>query len=243
MRISIRRPRVRLVWAALLAGIALAPGAASAQIDAPGAAPARAPVGQRGFCYVGRPAESCRMFLVAEGNAYGAFAGSRYRRTGYQGEVRRHRHLAPHIAWEIGAMRNVTERDAVGAALLVGGDANGERVALKGRYRRWLTPRSAVDVGAGALFARRSEPHADPDRPGNFHVPVAGLTGDVAVGLTDWVGVSLRGDLLLDADGERAHALYGGLKLGTRPAAVVTVLPLVLGVVGVLIIGAGGGGG
>jgi hypothetical protein len=243
MRISIRRSRVRLAWAALLAGIALAPAAASAQIDTPGEAPRRAPGGQRAFCYVGRPAESCRMFLVAEGNAYGAFAGSRYRRTGYQGEVRRHRHLAPHIAWEVGAMRNITERDAVGAVLLVGGDANGERVALKGRYRRWLTPRSAVDVGAGGLFARRAEPRPGLDEPGNVHVPVAGVTGDVAVGLTDWVGVSVRGDLLLDADGERAHALYGGLKLGTRPAVVVTLLPVVLGVIGTLIIGVGGGGG
>jgi hypothetical protein len=242
MRIPTRRVLVLYAWAALLAASALAPAAAPAQIDAPRAAPRRAPDGQRAFCYVGRPAESCRMFLVAEGNAYGAFAGSRYQRIGYQGEVRRHRHLAPHIAWEVGAMRNITERDAVGAVLLVGGDANGERVAVKARYRRWLTPRSAVDVGAGALFARRSEPYAEPDRAGNFHVPVAGLTGDVAVGLTDWAGVSVRGDLLLDEDGERAHALYGGLKLGTRPAAVVTVLPLVLGVIGILVVGAGGGG-
>jgi hypothetical protein len=240
MQVPLRRFRVRLVWAIVLWGTVLAAGTAPAQIDTPREAPRRAPDGQRAFCYVGRPAESCRMFLVAEGNAYGAFAGSRYRRTGYQGEVRRHRHLAPHIAWEVGAMRNVTERSAVGAVLLVGGDANGERVALKARYRRWLTPRSAVDVGAGALFARRAEPHADPDRPGNFHVPAAGVTGDVAVGLTDWVGVSVRGDLLVDSDGERAHALYGGLKLGTRPAAAITVLPLLLGVVGVLIVGTGG---
>jgi hypothetical protein len=93
-------------------------------------------------------------------------------------------------------------------------DANGERLALKGRYRRWLTPRAAVDASAGALYARRAR--AEPDFAGNVHVPGAGVTGDVTVGLTDWAGVSVRADLLFDEDG-RSSALYGGLKLGPVP--------------------------
>lgn len=228
MRTHVYRLPLLLAMAAL-AGTA---DGAAAQIERPDP--------ERSFCWTGRPAESCRAFLVAEGNAYAALAGSTYQRTAYSGPDTRSRHMAPHIAWEVGAMLNVSPRDAVGATLLAGGDANGERVALKARYRRWMGPRAALDVSSGALFARRAEPHADPDQPGNVHVPVTGITGDVSLGLTDWAGVSIRGDLLFDRDGERASALYGGLKLGTRPAAVATVLPLIFALGAALVVGTGG---
>ncbi len=242
MRIPIQRFLAPCAWAAVLAGTALAPGAASAQIEAPREAPREVPDGQRAFCMIGRPVESCRTFLIAEGNVYAPAVGTTYPRRGYGAEgIARKKHLAPHVAWEVGAMRNVGPREAVGATLLVGGDANGERVALKGRYRRWNGRRAALDVAAGVLFARRAEPYLNPEQPGNIHVPVAGLTGDVTLGLTDWVGASVRGDLLVDQDGDRAAALYGGLKLGTRPAAVATAAPLLFAVIlGALYAGSGG---
>jgi hypothetical protein len=149
-------------------------------------------------------------------------------------------HLTGHVGWEVGLMENVSPRHAVGAALMAGGDANGERIAVKARYRRWNSRRSAMDVGAGLMFARRAEPHPSSQTPGNLHVPVMGLTGDVAVGLTDWVGVGVRGDLLFDRDGKPAAGLYGGLKLGTGPALVASVLPLVLGVAAFVVAGGGG---
>jgi hypothetical protein len=195
---------------------------------------------ERAFCWAGRPAESCRTFLIAEGGAYMAVASTRYTRRGFDGAVTRSMHLTGHAGWEVGMMRNVSPRDAVGAAVLAGGDANGERIALKGRYRRWMSRSEALDVGAGLMFARRAEPYADAATPGNLHVPVMGFTGDVAWGLTDWAGVSVRGDLLYDTNGKPATAMYGGLKLGTRPALVATALPLVLGVVGLLVSGGGG---
>ncbi|HYW13560.1 MAG TPA: hypothetical protein VE871_16485 [Longimicrobium sp.] len=235
MRIPLQRFLALCAWAPVLAGGALAPAAASAQI-VPRAT--EAPDGQRQFCWTGRPAESCRTFLVAEGNIYAPVMGTTYQRTGFQGERTREKHLAPHVAWEVGAMRNVGPRDAVGATVLLGVDANGERLAFKGRYRRWLTPRAAVDAAAGVLYARRAAPY--PDVAGNVHVPGAGVTADVSLGLTDWAGVSIRGDLLFDED-ERSSAVYGGLKLGTRPAAAATVAPLLFAVVlGALYGGVGG---
>lgn len=230
MRMFIRRFVVPCAWAPALAAIALAPAAASAQVEP-------APEEQRAFCRTGRPAESCRAFLVTEGNLYAPFAGTTYLRTGFDGERTRERHLAPHVAWELGAMKNVTPRDAVGAAVLLGVDANGERLALTGRYRRWLSPRAAVDASAGALYARRAR--AEPDFAGNVHVPGAGVTGDVTVGLTDWAGVSVRADLLFDEDG-RSSALYGGLKLGPRPAMAATAAPLLFAVALALLMGGAG---
>lgn len=196
----------------------------------------------RGFCWTARPLESCRTFFVAEGSAYVAVASTRYTRRDFDGRIARSKHLSWHAGWEVGVMRNVGPRDAVGAIVLVGADPNGERIALKGRYRHWTGRSSAMDVGAGMMFARRAEPQPDPQTPGNLHVPVAGVTGDVGLGLTDWVGVSVRGDLLYDQEGEPASAVYGGLKLGTRPAAAATVLPLILGVVGFLVMAGSGGG-
>lgn len=195
---------------------------------------------QRTFCWVGRPAESCRTFLVAELSGYVAVASTRYTRRGFDGRTTRSMHLTGHGGWEVGAMRNITPDDAVGATLMAGADANGERVAVKARYRRWVGDNGAMDAGAGLMFARRAESHADPAQPGNLQVPVAGLTGDLALGLTDWAGVSVRGDLLFDRDGNPASGVYAGLKLGTRPGIVATLVPLVAAaVIGVAVVGGG----
>lgn len=230
MRIPIKRGLV-----VALACIALHAPALPTQIEP-------AVESERAFCWVGRPAESCRTFLIAEGGAYMAVASTRFTRRGYDGRPTRKMHLTGHVGWEVGLMENVSSHHAVGVAILAGGDANGERIALKGRYRRWTSRKSAADVGAGVMLARRAEPHPNSQTPGNLHVPVVGLTGDVAVGLTDWVGVSVRGDLLFDRDGKPAAGLYGGLKLGTRPALVATVLPFVLGAIGFLVFAGSGGG-
>lgn len=195
---------------------------------------------ERAFCWVGRPAESCRTFLVAEASAHLLVAGTRYTRRDYNGPLEGKWHLVGHFGWEVGVMRNLDPRHAVGATVLVGGDANGVRLALKGRYREWRSRRAAMDVGAGFLVARRAEPFADRNRPGNQHVVVAGLTGDVALGLTDWASVSLRADLLFDADGKPVAGVYPGFKLGTRPGLAATVLPFVLGVIAILVVGPGG---
>jgi len=204
----------------------LACGALDARTAAAQAPPEEEP---RAFCWEGRPAESCRAFLVAEAGAHALLEGSRYPRTGYQGEVTRSRHLAGYAAWEVGAMVNRGPRDAVGATVLVGGDPNGLRLALKGRYRRWMGRTAAVDAGAGVLLASRADPNVD--RPGNSHVPAVGATAEVAAGYTDWIGMSLRGDLLVDGDGERASGVYAGLKLGARPGAVGTLAPLLAALV------------
>jgi hypothetical protein len=234
MRISPCRFLVLCAGAVLFAAGPLTPAAAWTQEEAP--RETAESEGQRSFCWTGRPAESCRTFLVAEGNLYTPVAGTTYVRAGFDGERTRERHLATHVAWEVGAMRNVGPRDAVGAAVLLGLDGNGERLALKGRYRRWLGPRAAVDAAAGVLYARRAR--AEPDFAGNVHVPGAGVTADVSLGLTDWAGVSVRGDVLFDKD-RRSSALYGGLKLGTRPAAAATSVPLLLGVALVMLVGGG----
>lgn len=187
------------------------------------------------FCYTGRPAAECRVFLVLEGNAYMAMTGSHFERLGYEGRRRQRLELTGYAAWEAGAMVNVTDHEAVGGTFMLGGDANGYRVALKGRYRRWSGRTSGIDLGAGVMGAGRSVAHAD--RAGNYHVPAAGLTADASMGYTDWASVGVRADMLFSGEGGGpAFGYYGGVRLGTKPALVATALPFVLGAIAILIV-------
>lgn len=207
--------------------------------------PPEPPRSERNFCWEGRPMESCRSFLLAEGGAHMLLAGSRYTRNEYDYRNRggtRSPHLTGHVNWEVGVMMNRSPAHAVGATVLVGADANGLRLGAKGRYRRWMGRDAALDLGAGVLAAQQSAPFegADVNKPGNRHVWAGGLTGDAALGLTDWVSLSVRGDLLLDAQGSPSHGVYAGLRLGTRPAAVASVAPFVLALGAFLLVGPGG---
>jgi hypothetical protein len=227
------RIRFGLRWplAAALACGALWATEAPAQDDEPQA---------ESFCFRGRPAAECRTFLVLEGNAYMAVAGSRFERLGYRGERTQSLELTGYVAWEAGAMVNITSDQAVGGTFTLGGDANGFRVALKGRYRRWHDRASAIDLGAGIMGAGRSVAYTD--REGNYHVPAVGLTADASIGLVDWASVGARADVLFSEEGEGpAIGYYGGVRLGTKPMLAASAAPLVLAVI--IFVVAGGSGG
>lgn len=190
--------------AAVLACAAF-PAAASAQAGA-----ADPP---RGFCWMGRPAESCRLFLVAELSGHLVLGGTRYTVLHYDGRTSRRLHLRPHVAWEVGVVGNVTPQTAAGATVMLGYDRGGVRGALKARYRRWQGRRRALDAGMGVLAAHRGVPVPPEEGFGNLEAPGVGLTGDLAVGLTDWGSPSVRADLLFGGDGAPAASVYGGVNL------------------------------
>jgi len=110
------------------------------------------------FCLRGRPAAECRVFLLLEGNAYMAVAGSRFERLDHQGLRANKLELTGYVAWEAGAMVNITSDEAVGGTFTLGGDANGFRVALKGRYRRWRDRTSAIDLPTPTVGATTTCP-------------------------------------------------------------------------------------
>lgn len=226
------RIRSGLRWplAAALACGALLATEAPAQDDAPQA---------ERFCLRGRPAAECRTFLVLEGNAYMAVAGSRFERQDHVGVRRQELELTGYVAWEAGGMVNITSGQAVGGTFMLGGDANGYRVALKGRYRRWHDRTTAMDLGAGIMGAGRSVAYTD--REGNYHVPAVGLTADASIGLVDWASVGARADVLFSEQGEGpAIGYYGGVRLGTKPTLVATALPFAFAAIAFLVVGSGG---
>lgn len=188
--------------------------AASAAACGATALPAQArEAGTETFCIAGRPLPSCRYFLVATGSYYPRMAGSSYARD-FDVEGRTVRLEHPKMEDQIGVLANGSAGNALGAALSAGLDEDtGLRVALKGRYRRWLGRYAAFDAGAGVLRAQvEREQTAGPIESSYGY----GVTGDVTFGLTDWVSLSGRGDIVW-SEGEPVHALYGGVRLGPLP--------------------------
>lgn len=187
-----------LARAALLAVCLSLPGRAAAQPGEEG----------RPFCLFGRPLPSCRTMLIAQATYYPVAAGA----SG----------LGEPLEVEVGVLRNRAGGDAVGMTLALGGDPNGARGALKGRYRRWIGRSVALDVAAGlAAGARESADYVGE--------PAFGVTGDAALGLTDWISLGVRGDVLWSgADHAPAAAGYGTVRLGTVPGTVATILFLLI---------------
>lgn len=179
------------------------------------------------FCIAGRPLPSCRYFLVATGSLNARMGGSSITRTyEVRGETREFERplMGNHYDLEIGVMANRGAGTALGAALTAGLDGDtGLRLALKARHRRWLGRSAALDAGAGVLRTPVR------DRTDGFSAsPVGyGVTGDLTVGLTDWVAVSGRGDLVW-SEGEPVHAFYGGIRLGSLPALFTSIVVVVV---------------
>lgn len=179
------------------------------------------------FCIAGRPLPSCSYFLVATGSFNAHLGGSSSTSTfeGPSGTVRwDYPKMQDNYDLEIGVMANRGAGTALGAALSAGLDGNsGLRLALKVRHRRWLGRYASLDAGAGVLRT-----HVQPDRTNGLGDPARGygVTGDLTVGLTDWVAVSGRGDLVW-SEGEPVHALYGGIRLGSLPTLFTGLAALV----------------
>jgi hypothetical protein len=164
----------------------------------------------RSFCKIGRPQPSCDRMLFAQFTYYPRIPADSDLESPYE--------------WEIGTLVNRGPAQAVGGALVLGNDGNGVRTALKARYRRWLGRYAAFDAAGGLALARRDWPPT----PAADRTAV-GVTGDVALGLTDWVSVGVRGDLLWShLDREPVGGTYGTVRLGTRPGVVVSILGLAL---------------
>jgi hypothetical protein len=163
----------------------------------------------REFCTVGRPQPSCEKVLVAQFTWYP--------------RIQRFGEVDSPIEWELGVLVNRGATQAIGATIVLGADGEGLRTALKGRYRRWIGRYMALDASGGLAYARR-----DPVDPASFTTdPAFGLTGDLAVGLTDWISLGVRGDLLWSGLArEPARVTYGSVRLGTTPGIVAGLLAL-----------------
>lgn len=130
-----------------------------------------------------------------------------------------------HVEWELGWMKNVSPKWAVGATSYFSADDDGSRLALKPRVRRWLSPTLSFDMSAGPIVKTFNSLNDD----------APGLTLGVALMKRDLVGITLTYEQIPFTQTDRLpsdefvytkgteRVMYAGLRLGSQPGTVVGV--------------------
>jgi hypothetical protein len=126
------------------------------------------------------------------------------------------------MTWELGWMRNLGERHAVGGTTFIEGDGlrmAGWRVGLKARYRWWLEGNRSVDVAPGVILY--GEEDFTPDNPGAL----------LAVGynLGDVVSFTAQAEVLQYPSKTLRTGGYVGVRLGSYPGIIAAALALLAG--------------
>ncbi len=122
--------------------------------------------------------------------------------------------LESHASVELGWLRNLSDRSALGGTLVVGSmSGDGSRYGVKGRYRRWLDGQFAVDVEGGPLAVSGGSGHSPFARDGAF-----GATTGVEFAYRDLIAVSANVDAVR---GDRAQSgVFLGVRAGSWAAPV-----------------------
>jgi hypothetical protein len=142
----------------------------------------------------------------------------------------RSRWVVSHATWDVGYMRNVGARTAVGATLFISTDDHFDEayfIGFKPRVRRWLWRRLHADVSAGLIVSDFGG-----SRVLSFDFP--GVAGHIGLGYGDW------GSVVLQYEDVRygyvfpgpfdtpihEHNWYFGVNVGSYPGAILGPLAL-----------------
>lgn len=154
----------------------------------------RSPPATRPVCFKARALPSCRAFLLTEFSLSTSEFGDQNR-------------SEDHLRWDLGAMVNVTRKDAVGLSLGFG-EAESGRWGAALRYRRWILENAAVEIAPGFV-----------SRGGGAYPRETRVTGDVSLVLGGWV--ALFGYVEETGDGPRIGT---GARFGAWPGAILGLL-------------------
>jgi hypothetical protein len=141
-------------------------------------------------------------------------------RTGYALRITSEESWTPHyLTWDVGLMRNVSGKTAVGGTAFLGMDFETYRVGLRGRLRYWLNRDVSLEASPGVLVF------------GDDNLKFPGFTGDVAVNYQDCIGATARLEIFPRSwDGTHTQAFLG-MKLGSSPGATIMAIETIAGLV------------
>jgi hypothetical protein len=140
--------------------------------------------------------------------------------------------------WELGLMRRLDERTAIGGSLYATYDDTEFRRTIAGakvRARRWLARAVTLDASAGLLLLTSGDRGA-----GETRLRLPGFTGRVDLGLGDWIGALAGVDVYqlepapfivepgISRLKDEQHTWYAGLRLGKYPAVIAGVAVAIL---------------
>jgi hypothetical protein len=199
-------------------------------------------------CWRGRPLPHCRAFLLFEFSAPRFLTGTKLDMSVAQqgnGYSRYEQGLVSQFVFDLGAMRNISDRDAVGGTVMVGMIVdNPGREFVTGataRYRRWLTPVVSADAAAGVAAMPVGVEVQQPFGLTRQSVIRPALVADARLGLGDLVAVTGRAMVANDGRGRTHSALFAGASVGSTTTAVLTTVYAVLIMGTLILIGSGHG--
>lgn len=197
-----------------------------------GAASTAAAQSRDDLCWRGRPLARCRSFLLFEFTAPRFSAGTKLDPSvgeGRNGHRRWDHALASQFVYDVGLMRNVTSRDAVGATAELGVITDDPRTpglfGATARYRRWLTPRVSADGALGVLRMPVGVQQTAPFFASGYQrtsVRRPALTADARFGFADLLGLNARAMIANDGRGRTHGAIFFGASIGSTVTAVTT---------------------
>src|SRR5262245_31869740 len=180
-------------------------------------------------CWRGRPLPHCRAFLLFEFSAPRFLTGTKLDMAVAQqgnGYSRYEQGLVSQFVFDLGAMRNVSDRDAVGGTVMVGTivDDPSRRwvIGATARYRRWLTPIVSADAATGVVAMPVGVEVQRPFGLTRQSVIRPALAADARLGLGDLVAVTGRAMIANDGRGRTHGALFGGASVGSTTTAALT---------------------
>ena len=128
-------------------------------------------------CFRGEPREKCCSFFLVE-------SGWAFQLDGASGAWEKDDAEAL-FSLQFGPMWNISEHDALGGTLMIGGTDGGARFALTPRYRRWFSHALSLDLRAGMLSAASS----------GTDMKFPGFVGGAAISLWDVLSLDLTWEL------------------------------------------------
>ena len=183
------------------------------------ASPSTAQTSQRNFSFNPRPLDQTKAFSITEfslGRRFGDYTLGDDNRSESEG-------LA---AWELGLMRNVSERWAVGATVFLNADDWRTQLGIKPRVRYWLGHKSSFDFSARPILKTFGEDQ----------LTHKGISSNLGYNFNNWLGLDAGfeyvsfdgtqfapgGELLIPVEGDRTSFSITA-KVGGVPGAIAGV--------------------
>jgi hypothetical protein len=165
-----------------------------------------------GFSFRPHPLPGCRSFAVLDlGVAYRLNEGMGFLASDNRGCG----------SLDLGYMRNLSRENAVGFSAFGQSDERAERGGIRGRYRRWLSPRFGLDATAGMTLAKSGRDA--------YRIEVPGVIASVGFQASGVVGVTLEAEQIRFPGGTSDWDWRIGGRLGSGAGVAASLVLLALG--------------
>jgi hypothetical protein len=154
-------------------------------------------------CFRGRPLPECKTFWITESSVLV--------RLDERNNQKWHQQL--YYTFELGLMSNRDELLAFGGTMFLAFDdlTDDFRLGYKARFRRWLSPKTSLDLAPGILTGTKTG--------------FPGLSVSVAVIHSDRIALAGQLDMLRYGDGQGTDfAWYGGVRFGSGVGLAMAIV-------------------